>query len=77
MNKARRKQIEEIAEQIGALKDRLEELRDAEQESFDNMPEALQQAENGQKMEAAVTTIEEVIDSLESASGDLQELVSE
>ena len=77
MNKDRRKQLEEIAEQIGALKDRLEDLRATEQASFDNMPEGFQQAENGQKMEAAVATIEEVIDSLESASGDLQELVSE
>lgn len=59
MNKKRRKQIQEIAEQISALKDRLEELCDAEQESFDNMPEGLQQAENGQKMEAAVATIED------------------
>lgn len=50
MNKERRKQIAEIAEQIGALKDRLEELRDAEQESFDNMPEGLLRVLIGQTM---------------------------
>lgn len=50
MNKERRKQIEEIAGQIGALKDRLEELRDTEQESFDNMPEGLQQVEQTQRV---------------------------
>lgn len=77
MNKKRRKQIDDIAGQLGVLKDRLEELRDAEQESFDNMPEGFQQAESGQKMEAAVAIIEGVIDSLENASGDLHELISE
>lgn len=32
MNKERRKQLNEIAEQIGSLKDQLESLRDEEQD---------------------------------------------
>ncbi|HFL2835938.1 TPA: hypothetical protein ACGWV8_002566 [Pseudomonas aeruginosa] len=53
MNKARRKQLAEIAEQLQELRDRIEQLQEEEQEGFDNLPEGLQQGERGQVMEQA------------------------
>lgn len=76
MNKSRRKQLSEITEQIEALKQQLEEIRDQEQDAFDNMPEGIQSAANGQKMEEAVSLIESIIDGLEETIFQAQELIS-
>lgn len=59
MNAQRRKQIAEAVALIGAAQTLLEIVRDEEQDAFDNMPEGLQGGERGQKMEAAVSAIEE------------------
>lgn len=42
MNKARRKQLAEISEQLQELRDRIEQLQEEEQEGYDNRPESLQ-----------------------------------
>lgn len=71
MNKARRKQINDIsnrvAEAILLLTDAqsdLEGVRDEEQESFDNLPEGLQQSEQGSNAEAAIEALERAIDAI-------------
>ena len=73
MNKKRRKQLEGVAGQIEVQRVLLEELRDEEQDAFDNMPESMQQAEKGQKMEEAISSIDSALDSLEQAASDVQE----
>ena len=77
MNQDRRKQIDEAA---GMLQDALaliEQIRDEEQESFDNMPESLQQSDRGTASEAAAEELEDaagnlqyVIDGIENAKGE-------
>ena len=77
MNQDRRKQIDEAA---GMLQDALaliEQIRDEEQESFDNMPESLQQSDRGNASEAAAEELEDaagnlqyVIDGIENAKGE-------
>lgn len=57
MNIARCKRLQKIVEQI-------EELRDEEQEAFDNTPESLQFSERGEKMEEAIQCLETAIDSI-------------
>lgn len=44
----------------------LEGVRDECQESFDNMPEGLQQGDTGQLLEARITTCDEVISNLQN-----------
>ncbi len=61
MNKARRKALEEIYNQ-------LEILAGEEQEAFDNMPESLQGSERGQRME-------EYIDNIETAKGEIENII--
>jgi hypothetical protein len=39
MNKARRAYIQDLVNQLGSLQGQIEEVRDAEQEYYDNMPE--------------------------------------
>lgn len=77
MNQDRRKQIDEAA---GMLQDALaliEQIRDEEQEAFDNMPESLQQSDRGiaseeaaNDLSEAVDNITETIDTLENAKGE-------
>ena len=54
MIKQRRKELEKIQDEIMALQTELEELKDAEQEAFDNLPEGIQDSERGGAMQEAV-----------------------
>lgn len=47
MNKQRRIRVKDALELIDRARGILEEVRDEEQESFDNLPEGLQEGEKG------------------------------
>jgi septation ring formation regulator EzrA len=79
MNKQRRKQLGDLQDRLleleksldalhterDAIAEALESLRDEEQEAFDNMPESLQQSEQGQDIENAVDRLTEALDNLQ------------
>ncbi len=65
MNKERRSRLEKVKEQLSALVSDLESIRDEEQESFDNLPEGLQQSEKGGTMQSNVDYMEEAIGSVQ------------
>lgn len=74
MNNNRRKQIDDILEQLNPLLLEIESVKDEEQEAYDNLPESMQNGDKGEKMSDAVNNLEyafdsqtEVIDYLESA----------
>ena len=83
MNKERRakiadqiKRLEALNEQFSAIKSEaeeiaaeLEQIRDEEQEAFDNLPEGLQQGERGQACENAINEIGSAIDTLGEFEG--------
>ena len=73
MNAQRRKQITAAQEKIRAAIEALETLRDEEQDSFENLPESMQQGERGEKMQSAVDSIESAIGDLENAESSLEE----
>jgi hypothetical protein len=72
MNKDRRKALRDIQDQLDNipsfddLKGELQDVLDAEQEAYDNMPESLQNGDNGQRMQAALECIQAAIDALDS-----------
>ena len=66
MNKDVREEIQELIEQLDAIKTRVEELRDDEDNKYSNLPDSLQGSEKGEKMQ-------EAIDNLDSASGSIEE----
>lgn len=72
MNKERRKQIDDIRNNLldvsplEEAKSTLEGLRDEEQEYFDNMPEGFQQGDKGQAAEAAVSALEAAIEAIDT-----------
>jgi uncharacterized coiled-coil DUF342 family protein len=74
MNDTRRKQIAAIREKLATIQTELEDVRDAEQDYYDNMPESFQNSDKGEKADQAVAflndaynDLETVIDSLMSA----------
>lgn len=73
MNTERRKQIEAIKGRIASMLEdaalivsEVESIRDDEQEYRDNMPESFGEGEKGEKADAAIAALEQVIEDLES-----------
>lgn len=64
MNKDRRKHINDIVEQLNILLLEIEDVKDEEQEAYDNLPESMQSGEKGEKMSDAVNNLEYAFDSL-------------
>ena len=73
MNRIRRKELAEIISLIEEARERLEAVRDDEQEAFDNLPESIQYSERGETMEEYISTMEELLDYLDTDG--LQEIV--
>ena len=76
MNAQRRKQIEKLNEEVRDILGRVEELKDEEQEYYDNMPESFQSGDKGQQAEQAVDTLDSAMQSLEEVASYLEESVA-
>lgn len=57
-----------IAEQLEFSTDEIQSILEEEQESYDNMPEGVQQSTNGETSYAAICELEEAISELEEAN---------
>jgi hypothetical protein len=66
MNKQDRKELDEVIQVIQQAKEKLEFMKEAEENKWQNLTEALQQTEKGQRFEEIVDQISEAIDSLDS-----------
>lgn len=73
MNNDRRTRLGEVRDSLDDIITQIEELKDEEQEAYDNLPEGLQQSDRGDKMQTAIETMEEAI----SAIGDVQQTIDE
>lgn len=74
MNKVRRNRIQGIIEKLGEIRDDISSIRDDEDMAYGNLPEGIQDSEVGERMEDAVSQmddacdgIDEVIESLNNA----------
>jgi hypothetical protein len=59
MNNDRRKMLQQAAELINQAETLVEEVLAAEQAAFENLPESLQGADSGIKMQDAITTLQD------------------
>ena len=69
MNKARRKWLADVYAAIENAKDELEQIRDEEQESYDNIPESLQETDRANAIYENVDLIDSLISDLEDTLG--------
>jgi len=74
MNKGDKKRMARAVGFLEEAKAILEELRDAEQEKFDNMSEGLQASERGQAIETAANNLSSAYDDVETALASLEEI---
>ena len=75
MKEERLKTLKRCLNMIQNAHDVLEEVRDEEQDAFDNLPEGLQYSERGEMMEEAIDNLDEAIDYLDdvlSSLGDVE-----
>ncbi len=77
MNKTRRKDLCAIWNKLTDILEDIKAIKEAEEDSFENLPESLQQSEKGQKMEDSVYQLEEAISSLNNCTYILDELTIE
>lgn len=75
MNKIRRKRLFEANILMRRSLDIIENIRDDEESTFNNMPENLQGSERGYNMENNVDVLEEAIDYLNDALYSIEEVV--
>ena len=75
MNKARRKMLEGIINNLELQKESLESVCEEEQEAYDNLPEGIQYSERGEAMSDNVNDMESVASDLEDIITTLQEVL--
>ena len=80
MNKQRRKSLSEAETLLLSALDSLEramdiidEVRDEEEEAYDNLPEQFQDGERGEEMQEYIDTLEEIFSEFESCRDTLQD----
>ena len=76
MNKDRRKRILAISLRVEQLMQDLEEIKDEEQESLDNMPENLQESQRYYSMSEAIDYLDAAYDGINDVLYNLNEAVS-
>lgn len=77
MNKARRQELLDVAASLGEAMDRLSEIRDEEQEAFDNMPEGLQCSSRGDSMQEAIDEMDGWYDDISTIQSNIEEYASQ
>lgn len=75
MNNVRRKQLQEIQDELRGIYERLDILCEEEQEAYDNMPESLQGSERGERAQDAIDAIEGVRDQVLEAADGIDEIL--
>lgn len=72
MNAQRRKTLNDQIGKLEEIKATIETEKDAEQETFDNMPENLQGSNKGVQCEEAISLLEEVISGIDDAISNIE-----
>ena len=54
---------------------RLEEVKDEEEEAYENLPESLQECERGEQMSEYISTLDDVYGSIEDLDSQITEIV--
>ena len=73
MNQKRRAKISDVISRLEELSDKVDMLRDEEQDYYDNIPENLQGSERADASESAIDALESAVDSITEAISSLEE----
>lgn len=67
MNKERRRELQRAYDMLDNAKQIIEDIADAEQDAFDNLPEGLQASDRGARLEENSYSLDEAADAVISA----------
>jgi len=73
MNEDRRKKLKLAITLLDEAKSYVETEKEAEQESFDNLPENMQNGEKAEAMEAAIAQLDEAYGEIENAISSVEQ----
>lgn len=73
MNNERRKLLEKLIRPIEDIKSQVETILEEDQAAYDNIPENLQNSQNGEKAQNAISAIENAVQSLEESIENINE----
>lgn len=76
MNTERRKRLTDAIAYINRAVQIIEDVRDDEQDSFDNLPESLQSGDRGMLMEECIQGMDEVLEELDSCISNIEDVKS-
>ena len=68
MNNSRRRRIDLLLEQLEDLSEAIEEIKNEEEDAYENLPESIQDSERGEAMYEAVSYLEDAIGYLEGVT---------
>ena len=74
MNKARRKKLGEAFDLVNSAKEILEDVREEEQEAYENLPESLQNSGKGEDMQNYIEMLEEAANYLDDANSVIEQI---
>lgn len=74
MNKQRRKKLGEAFDKLCEVSEILAEVKDEEQEAYDNLPENFQYGERGEEMQNYIEMIDEVDGYIEDAKSVIEQI---
>lgn len=76
MNKQRREDLNDVIQLIDDAIDRLIEIREEEQDAFDNLPESFQDSDRGGKMLDAMDAMDAIESDLEDVKSSIDDLIA-
>lgn len=74
MNKQRRKRLGEAFDKLSEVQDILMEVKDGEQESYDNLPDSFRDGERGEEMQNYIEMLEEVDGYVDDAKSVIEQI---
>ena len=75
MDKASRKKLVDIIDQLSAIRDEIEEMKDMEEDAFGNLFEDMQESERGERIQNNIASFEGALESFEEMNDYLLEII--
>lgn len=76
MNKARRKELEKVAQQLEEIQEYLEELKEQEETAYGNLPKSIQYSERGDTMSECIYEMYTVCSDIEDVISNIYDITS-
>lgn len=67
MNNVRRKRLKQAQDLLNSAAQIVDQVKDDEQDAYDNLPESFQESDKGQRMEEAIDHLTDALNAIEEA----------